>query len=102
MSKFISVALLAIGCLTSTLAAAEFKDAEVNLFRADKIEPAYIHGKVTAVSGYTMRDRARDRYIAKHRQNFSGEDCFKIDVRDGVMTLSFPDPLPAPYAENRG
>ena len=102
MSKFISVALLAIGCLTSTLAAAEFKDAEVNLFRADKIEPAYIHGEVTAVSGYTMRDRARDRYIAKHRQNFSGEDCFKIDVRDGVMTLSFPDPLPAPYAENRG
>ena len=102
MSKFIGAALLAIGCLVPALAAEGFKDAEVNLFRADKIEPAHIHGKVTAVSGYTMRDRARDRYIAKHRQNFSGEECFTFDVREGVATIAFPDPLPAPYKENPG
>ena len=39
-------------------------DTEVNLLRTGTVEPAIIHGKVTGVRGYPMRDYARDKYIS--------------------------------------
>ena len=77
-------------------------DTEVNLLRTGTLEPAVIHGKVTGVRGWPMRDYARDKYISPLRGYFSGEDCFKVDVQDGVATLSFPDSLPAPYKGKPG
>ena len=43
-------------------------DTEVNLLRADRIEAAIMHGKVTGIRGYMMNDIARARYIIAHQQ----------------------------------
>ena len=97
-----------IAVFSAVLVAATFAragalpDTEINLLRTGKVEPAVIHGKVTGVRGWPMRDFARDKYISPLRGYFSGEDCFKVDVEDGAATLSFPDPLPAPYRANPG
>ena len=87
---------LAMSSLCSLFAA----DTAVNLLITDKVEPAHMHGEVTGVRGWMMHDHPRRSYISKHDKYFSGEDCFKIDVKNGEATLAFPDPLPAPYAEN--
>ena len=89
---------LAMG-LFFTLCAA---DTEINLLRADGITPSYINGKITGIRGFIINDIARARYIVRHQKYISGEDCFTLDVKDGEATLRFPDPLPAPYAENPG
>ena len=89
--------------VAATLVRAEaLPDTEINLLRTGTVEPAVIHGKVTGVRGWPMRDYARDKYISTLRGYFSGEDCFKVDVQDGVATLTFPDPLPAPYRDKPG
>ena len=93
-------AVLLFACAAvSTLCAA---DTEVNMLRFDRIEPVMIHGKLTGIRGCMMNDLARTRWIGKHRKYIPGEECFKLDVKDGVATISFPDPLPAPYVENPG
>ena len=87
----------------SALLTLQAADTEVNLLRADRIEAAVMHGKVTGIRGYMMNDIARERYIIAHKQYIAGEDCFHIDVNaNGEATFTFPDPLPAPYAENPG
>ena len=100
MKRLSAFALLFAAALGA--AAEKFTDAEVNLLRAETVEPAVIHGKVTGIRGYMMNDLGRAKYISPLREYISGEDCFKVDVRDGVATFTFPDPLPAPYKENPG
>ena len=90
--------LSALGALLMLRAA----DTPVNLLRADGVEPVYMHGRITAFRGIMMNDSARTKYIAKHRKYISGEECFTLDAKDGEATIAFPDPLPAPYAENPG
>ena len=77
-------------------------DTPINLLFIDRQEPAIVHGETTGILRYLMNDTARDAYVSRHGAYFRGEDCFKIDVKDGVATFTFPDPLPAPYAENPG
>ena len=101
--KLTLAVLLGAFCLASSFAEEAVQDTEINLLRADKIEPAYMGGKVTGIRWFMMRDTARAKYMARHKKYISGEDCFKIDVsQDGEATFTFPDPLPAPYAENPG
>ena len=101
MKRLSAFALICAAALGT--AAGEYADAEVNLLRADKIEPAYMHDKITGVRGYMMNDIARNNYTVGHRKYIAGEECLKVDVnKDGEATISYPDPLPAPYAENPG
>ena len=82
---------------------APLQDTEVNLLRADKIEAAYMHGKVTGIRGYMMNDLARERYFSSHKQYLAGEECLNVDVNaQGEATITFPAPLPVPYLENPG
>ena len=96
MSAALLTALCAFGGDT-----AEYRDSGVNLLRADKIEPAYMHGKVSAFKGLLMNDMARGRYAEQMKRPIE-EECFKISVDGDVGTISFSDPLAAPYVRNPG
>ena len=100
MKHLLAFAMLVAASLG--VAAGETSDTEINLLRADGIQPVYIHGRLTGIRGFIINDLARFRYITKHQKYISGEDCFTLDVKNGEATLRFPDPLPAPYVENPG
>lgn len=91
-------------CLSALFAlfALRAADTPINLLRADRIDAARIHGMVTGIPGFMMNDLARSRYISQHQKYISGEDCFRLDVANGEVTIIFPDPLPAPYVEYPG
>ena len=88
-------------CLSALFAlfALRAADTPINLLRTDRIDAARIHGMVTGIPGFMMNDLARSRYISQHQKYISGEDCFRLDVANGEATITFPDPLPAPYVE---
>ena len=81
---------------------AEYVDSGVPLTRCtDKLVPVYMHGKITGIRGCLLIDAPRTNFSQKNARYVSGEECFKLDVNSsGEATLSFPSPLPAPYAKN--
>ena len=96
--KYKALPCLALAAALSLQAA----DTPINLLMADRLEPARVHGETTGILRYLMYDGARCAYVSRHGSTIPGEECFKVDVKDGVATFNFPDPLPAPYAENPG
>ncbi len=46
-------------------------DTEINLLLFDKIDPAYMHGKVTGVRRWLMSDTAREQFIQRHHEYIS-------------------------------
>ena len=81
---------------------AEYVDSGVSVDRCtDKLVPVYMHGKITGIRGCLLIDSPRSAFAEKSGRYVSGEECFKLDVDpEGVATLSFPSPIPAPYANN--
>ena len=81
---------------------AEYVDSGVSVDRCtDKLVPVYMHGKITGIKGCLLIDSPRSAFAEKSGRYVSGEECFKLDVDpEGVATLSFPSPIPAPYAKN--
>ena len=89
--------------LAGALAAfgAEYVDSGISVTRCtDKLLPVYTHGKVSGIKGCLLIDPLRTAFAEKNARYVSGEECFKLDVNPaGEATLSFPSPLPAPYAK---
>ena len=79
----------------------EYVDFGVSVTRCiEKLIPVYTHGKISGIKGCLLIDAPRTAFAEKNSRSVSGEECFKLDVNPaGEATLSFPSPLPAPYAK---
>ena len=86
--------------LLASFAAVGLAASEYNLLSTDRFTPVEMHGRVSAAAGWMMRDRARARAFTGGEPSYvSGEDCFKLEVVDGAMTIRFTDPLNPVYAK---
>ena len=93
MSRFRSVMFCA-----ALGAAACCSAAEYNLLSTDRFTPVEMHGRVSAAAGWMMRDWARRAAFRGSEPYYvSGEDCFTLEVADGVLTIRFTDPLNPVY-----
>ena len=93
---------MAMAAAASAAFGAEYVDSGVTLTRCtEKLVPVRMHGKITGIRGCLLIDWPRTDFSQKNARYVSGEECFKLDVNSaGEATLSFPSPLPAPYAKN--
>lgn len=90
--------VIAAGLMASVGIAAE---PEINLLREGTFKPVMMHGRPSAAHGWWLVDRARIEHQKRTKKYLSGEDCFALDFKDDVMTISFPDPLNPAYVKQR-
>ena len=90
--------VIAAELMTSLGIAAE---PEINLLREGTFKPVMMHGRPSAAHGWWLIDRARIDHQKRTEKYLSGEDCFSLDFKDDVMTVSFPDPLNPAYVNQR-
>ncbi|MDD5729439.1 MAG: hypothetical protein PHV59_12840, partial [Victivallales bacterium] len=76
-------------------------EPEVNLLLEGTFKPVIMHGRPSAAYGWYLVDRARINHSKKTKKYLSGEGCFSLDFKDGVMTVSLPDPLNPAYVKQR-
>jgi len=84
----------ALAC-AGTLAAVEVK--ELNLLTDSKFSPVEMHGRTTAAFGWGMTDTPRLRAGGLHGSYLSGEGLFDLEVKDGIMTVKYPEKLHPVY-----
>jgi hypothetical protein len=81
--------------LAAPLFAVEVK--ELNLLTDSKFEPVEMHGRTTAAFGWAMSDNPRRGAGGLHGKYLSGEGLFDLEVKDGIMTLKYPEKLHPVY-----
>ena len=92
--------LTELGVLVAALAAARLAAVEVkelNLLDGSKFDPVEMHGRTTAAFGWAMSDEPRRKACGLHSQYLSGEGLFDIEVKDGILTLKYPEKLHSIY-----
>ena len=93
--RLVGLAVFAVALAAVRLAAVEVK--ELNLLDGSKFEPVEMHGRTTAAFGWAMSDEPRRKACGLHSQYLSGEGLFDIEVKDGILTLKYPEKLHSIY-----
>ena len=82
------------------LAAVEVR--ELNLLTDSKFTPVEMHGRTTAAFGWGMTDEPRRKASGLHSHYLSGEGLFELEVKDGILTIKYPEKLHPVYKKGSG
>ncbi len=95
MTRWRSPVFVMAGIAAMQLAAVEVP--ELNLLTDSKFTPVEMHGRTTAAFGWAMSDNPRRNAGGLHGKYLSGEGLFDLEVKDGVMRVSYPEELHPVY-----
>lgn len=93
--RLFALAAFVAALTTVSVAAVEVK--ELNLLIDSKFRPVEMHGRTSAAYGWAMKDTARLAASGLHGNYLSGEGLFELEVKDGVMTIKYPEKLHRAY-----
>ena len=87
--------------LCFALALSSLPAAEPSLWQPTPFRPIVMHGKVTAVRGWYLRDQPRTAQLLAGGAYVYGEECFTLGSENGEFSVAFPTPLNPIHAKTK-